>query len=348
MKIHLLAQKQAYKANMHTHTTITDGRLSPEEIKAKYVENGYSIVAFTDHEVLVPHNDLRDEGCLPITSYEVAIPASSGMGTPRSSKTYHINLFSRDPEKTFSSAFSASRVHPKWANASAYIPKGMESFECPKEYSVDCVNSIIEKAREEGFLVSYNHPVWSLQDLSDYADLKGLWGVEVFNSACTVNGYVDTVQPLTDLLHHGARVFPLATDDAHSPKDCCHGWLCVLADRLEYADVMDALERGDFYASTGPEIKEISLCDGILTVRTSAAVSVDLATERRFSMRRGNGVDEATEFSFDVSKYLEESKGFEKQTYLRITVCDARGYLAWSRAYFLDELENFETEETEA
>jgi hypothetical protein len=59
-------------------------------------------------------------------------------------------------------------------------------------------------------------------------------------------------------------------------------------------------------------------------------------------------MEEATEFSFDVSKYLEESKGFEGQSYLRITVRDAKGFLAWSRAYFLDELDFFETEDSEA
>ena len=47
MKIHLLAQKQAYKANMHTHTTITDGRLSPEEIKANLVSQLTAPVRWT-------------------------------------------------------------------------------------------------------------------------------------------------------------------------------------------------------------------------------------------------------------------------------------------------------------
>ena len=40
-----------YKANLHCHTTVSDGMKTPAEIKALYQANGYSIVAFTDHDV---------------------------------------------------------------------------------------------------------------------------------------------------------------------------------------------------------------------------------------------------------------------------------------------------------
>ena len=56
MKKYLLPRNgKFYKANMHAHTTVSDGRLSPEEMKRAFMERGYSIVAFTDHEVMVPH-----------------------------------------------------------------------------------------------------------------------------------------------------------------------------------------------------------------------------------------------------------------------------------------------------
>ena len=60
-----------YKANMHMHTNLSDGKMTLEETKKLYMDNGYSIVAFTDHETLVPHNDLSDENFLAITSYEI-------------------------------------------------------------------------------------------------------------------------------------------------------------------------------------------------------------------------------------------------------------------------------------
>ena len=50
-----------YKACLHVHTTCSDGLGTPEEIKRMYTEKGYSIVAYTDHKVVIPHNALRDE-----------------------------------------------------------------------------------------------------------------------------------------------------------------------------------------------------------------------------------------------------------------------------------------------
>lgn len=34
-----------YKANLHCHTTVSDGRLTPEAVKKLYKENGYSVIA---------------------------------------------------------------------------------------------------------------------------------------------------------------------------------------------------------------------------------------------------------------------------------------------------------------
>ena len=53
MKKYLLPESgNFYKANLHCHTTLSDGRLTPEEIKELYKSQGYSIVAYTDHNIL--------------------------------------------------------------------------------------------------------------------------------------------------------------------------------------------------------------------------------------------------------------------------------------------------------
>ena len=62
-----------YKANLHCHSTVSDGRLSPEEVKNVYKKKGYSVVAFTDHDVLVPHPELDDEDFLPLNGYEIEV-----------------------------------------------------------------------------------------------------------------------------------------------------------------------------------------------------------------------------------------------------------------------------------
>ena len=66
---------QFYKANLHTHTTLSDGKLSPEQIKEHYFNLGYSIVAYTDHNVMIDHSDLADESFLPLMGVELNVAA---------------------------------------------------------------------------------------------------------------------------------------------------------------------------------------------------------------------------------------------------------------------------------
>ena len=50
MKRDLLpASGNFYKANLHCHSTVSDGALTPEALKELYTKNGYSVIAFTDH-----------------------------------------------------------------------------------------------------------------------------------------------------------------------------------------------------------------------------------------------------------------------------------------------------------
>ena len=47
--------------------------MSVEEIKKLYKEKGYSVVAFTDHDVFLQHNDLTDGEFLALNGYEMEI-----------------------------------------------------------------------------------------------------------------------------------------------------------------------------------------------------------------------------------------------------------------------------------
>ena len=74
MKKYLLPEKgEFYKANLHCHTSVSDGGYTPQQVKEMYQKQGYSIVAFTDHDVLVPHPELADDNFLPLNGYEIEI-----------------------------------------------------------------------------------------------------------------------------------------------------------------------------------------------------------------------------------------------------------------------------------
>ena len=111
MKKYLLPRNgKFYKANMHTHTTVSDGKLTPEEAKEVFKSLGYSIVAFTDHEVVVPHPELRDDDFLPITSYEISINSAWNTFI----KCYHLNIYMPEPDRDVTGTFCLPRVREQW------------------------------------------------------------------------------------------------------------------------------------------------------------------------------------------------------------------------------------------
>lgn len=328
-----------YKANMHTHTNISDGSLSPEEIKAEYQKRGYSIVAYTDHDIMICHNDLCDDKFLAINSHEIEMN-NSGTGPNFSfMKTYHLNFYAKKPNLKLSPVFCEKRV---WvAHTRPLVTDEMRTVDCPAEYSVESMNNLIKIANENGFFVSYNHPVWSVQNYEDYIDLKGLWGVEVYNTESALAGFYDNEQPYVDLIRKSNRVFPLATDDTHNPKAIGGGWIVVDAENLEYETVTKALIDGDFYASNGPSIEKIYMEGEKLFVECSDVAMIRLETERRFANQYERGDQPLTSGCFDLSVYLSDTKKRKPEhttPYVKITLVDKNGKRAFSRPYYLEDL----------
>ena len=139
-----------YKANLHTHTTVSDGKMTPAEIKAAYLERGYSIVAFTDHDLIVPHTELRDDRFLPITGCEIALEAPA-VGSKRGRRhVYHFNLYSKEESRTSFAVFSVDDV--TLPHMWEYVPDGMREQRFPREYSVTGANRLIAQANADGFL----------------------------------------------------------------------------------------------------------------------------------------------------------------------------------------------------
>ena len=104
------------------------------------------------------------------------------------------------------------------------------------------------------------------------------------------------------------------------------------ADKLEYSDIANALVRGDFYASEGPEIKELYIEDGKAHIVTSEAVKIVMSTEgRNYCVATPEKVgDTITEATFNVNPYVTD--------YIRFSVCDKEGKCAYTNAYYLSDL----------
>ena len=135
--------------------------------------------------------------------------------------------------------------------------------------------------------------------------------------------------------------------------------LIVIKDGVEHrdgvsivpADIFSHVAKGGDLCSTAAlgvgEYQEYftpfaSNYDGVLHINTSEAVSVALISNYRYHRKRHAGEGEAlTEASFDLNGFIEQNEGHEYPRWapwVRLEVRDARGNLAWTRAYFLDEL----------
>ena len=150
------------------------------------------------------------------------------------------------------------------------------------------------------------------------------------NYSSYVEGYPEHNETYyDDILRSGRRIFAVADDDNHAADTSCGAYVVVMADKLEYRAITDALTRGDFYASEGPEIKALWYEDGQVHIRTSPARQIRMNLGVRGARVKTAGDSLLTEVSFP----LDSEAG-----YFRLTVQDDKGLFAYTNAYFLDEL----------
>lgn len=338
MKKYLLPKDGSfYKANLHCHSTVSDGKLTPAEIKDAYMAQGYSVVAYTDHDIMIPHDELSDENFLALHGYEM----ESGDQTldAKHRKTCHVCLIAMKPDNLTQVCYHRTKYmigHGEEYRHLARFDESQPDFE--REYTHACINEIIKTGRKNGFFVTYNHPAWSLEDRRDYGGYKGMHAMEICNySSCTLGFAEYNPAVYDDMLRMGKRIFCIGTDDNHDkypvghPKcDSFGAFTVIKAPSLAYTDITDALAAGHFYASQAPQIKELYFEDGKLFVKTSACENITMTTgtrkARNLAREKGKTL---THGVFDVA---------EDDIYVRITVRDKEGKYANTNAYFTDEL----------
>ena len=303
-----------YKANLHCHSTLSDGKFTPEELKSHYMAHGYAVIAFTDHERLYGHNDLTDGEFLALNGYEIGFGQAGVSGNV--AKVCHICVIC--PTKD-----CLTPVEP--------VP-----FTDP--YSAERINETIRRAKEAGYFVTYNHPVWSMESYPEYSRYHGMDALEIYNYSSDCGGWCDYVpQVYDDLLRLGNRIGCTATDDNHDllPEehplfDSYGGFTYIMAPTLTYADVFRALKSGDYYASMGPRFLEVIAEDGQLRVKTSPVFRMQLSTKYRRAEAAGAPFGETiTEAVFSVRP---------DDGYVRLDIVDEHGRHADTRAFDVAEL----------
>jgi hypothetical protein len=198
----------------------------------------------------------------------------------------------------------------------------------------------MKKGAEEGFFVTYNHPVWSLETKDEYCNYHGMHAMEIVNYGCVVEGYDDRNANIYDqMLREGEKIYCVATDDNHNRVPIDHpenhsfgGFTMIKAEHLDYESISRSLLDGSFYSSEAPLIHELYFEDNKVYIETSDAVRIVMTTaNRRYKVatadKNGETINRAC---FEITSELGD--------YVRFTVIDEKGKEAYTNAYFLDEL----------
>lgn len=334
-----------YRANMHCHSTVSDGHYSPEEIKEAYKNMGYSIVAYTDHEIIRDQSHLTDDEFLAITSSEYSItdsklafeiPEGSYIEPWRARRTIHLGVYSKDPHNLFHPATDEGAFN--WWRSQGKDMTGAECDGYQRVYTVESINETIKRLNDNGFLVSLNHPNWSLNDMNDYLSMKGLWSLEILNYATERISGAEYCPYIYDHMVRSGNynLFCNMGDDNHNRGgsfDHSFGGSTIIgAKELKYDQIMSALENGNFYCASGknpPKINALYIEDNMIKIDCSPATDVfvtGLGRNFRFANTEGAEITHA-ELRLDPQDVM-----------FRVTVRDKFGNNAHTHYYKVSDL----------
>jgi hypothetical protein len=299
------SSRRWYKGNTHTHTLNSDGDSTPEDVVRWYREHGYQFLVLTDHNFLTGVDALNalhgaNERFLVIKGEEVTDKFGD--------KPLHLNGLD-----------VTELVTPQ---------KGTSV--------VDTVQRNVNAIRKVQGVPHINHPNfgWAItaQELRQVENNKLF---EIFNGHPHVNnlggGGVAGLEGAWDhILTSGKILYGIAVDDAHvfkRPWDRNaarpgQGWVMVRAERLHPRALLEAMERGEFYASTGVELSELQISQQEITI----TIKEDPSAKYRIQFIGKGGKLLKEEIASPARYQIRGDEG-----YVRGKVLDSNGLIAWTQ-----------------
>ena len=298
-KINLLGEElNCYKANLHMHSTTSDGAYPLAKIVNYYREEGYDILAATDHYAANRVSEIDSGDLLLISGMEFHPMGPRGI-------TLHLLALN--------------------------VP---EDFADPSELPYQ---EAIERVLEAGGECILAHPYWSGFNCADIMRIKNLIAIEVYNTATRYIGKAYNMQVWDNILQMGYHLPAIAVDDTHRAQDFGKGWTMICAGKNTPAAVMKALKAGSFYASQGPVFHKIDLKNNIFSVECSPCEEIIVMSDCNFGFCGtvpGFNVADIQELK---QAKAEEMTSFETKipddaglTYIRCQLKDKNGNYAWS------------------
>jgi hypothetical protein len=212
-----------YKAQLHCHSTGSDGQLSPLEVANEYQNLGYEILFISDHNKMTPSEDYTIPGLLCINAEELTF-------------SKHINgLF-------LEHTIDAKDYTAQQAVDSIKAQGGLVSFNHPvkMKYGPDWSypEDYFDENSQPDFIEIFNASV------ANFAPVK----TEIWDYLLSNDNKIYGIA--SDDMHKVEETGIMQTIDV--------GWIMVKLSSLEKDSVYEALKRGDFYSSTGIEITDFN------------------------------------------------------------------------------------------
>ena len=286
-----------YKGNLHTHSTRSDGGLSPGEVATAYRTRGYDFLALTDHFLERYAFPIVDTAPFRTASFTTLLGAELHGPTLENGEPWHI------------------------------LAVGLPLDFAPPAPG-ETGPAIASRAAAAGAFVGMAHPAWYSLGLDDALTLADAHAVEIYNTGCDREADRGDSWHLIDvLIERGKRLFAYATDDAHfhEQPDAFGGWVQVRAAQLDPAALLAALKAGHFYSSQGPELLDISATGDELHVACSPAAAIHLTG--RGARRRSHYGDALEEVTFSLAPFRGSA--------CRVTIVDSAGKRAWSNPIWM-------------
>lgn len=302
-----------WRGNLHTHSTLSDGRMEPMDVCAAYRSAGYDFLTLSEH--FVHFYDWPIADTRPARSNNFTTILGAELHAPK------------------------TEVGELWHILATGLP--LDFAPCTEDEDGE---QLARRAMAAGAFVSIAHPSWSQLTIGDGRSLDFAHAVEVYNHGCAVeNDRGDGWYLMDQLLNDGRRLTAVATDDAHfndHDYDAFGGWVHVKADSLDPDALLQALKDGHFYSSQGPQLHNVDVDGDEIHIECSPVEAITILGGTSRTVRQtGRSITRAT---LDLKKLTRKaSDGWlaaDPSPWLRVAIVDAAGRRAWTNPIWLDSL----------
>lgn len=293
-----------YKGNLHAHSFWSDGNDFPEMIMDWYRNHDYQFAVLSDHNTLqegekwieFQDNESRLEALRKYKDRfgEDWVEEETDSDGKHEVRLKMLNEYRGKFEKPgefliiqseeLTDRFESKPLHVNATNIQEVIPaQGGESVSDVLQNNIDAVNEQRERTGVP-MIPHINHPNfgWAVTP-EDIIEIHGERFFEVYNGHPAVHNFGDETRPGMDelwdrvltsyLLDGKLPLYGLAVDDSHNyhemkvgKSNSGRGWIRVKASSLSPEAIIEAMEAGDFYASSGVEFDRIVHTEGKLSV----------------------------------------------------------------------------------